>query len=265
MRLTWLALVILALTPLQVFAQANAPIGQTVTFTSFSTNGPVVSTTSTAAGVTQWLFTWSTVGTVSAGAIKLQQSTTANFASPSDCIAAQTVTSSGGPTTLTSCTAPYFRLSASTPLTGAGSVTVRLLGFPPGSPANFSGTVTVVQPTAANLNVTVGAITAPATGPTSGLLADSLYSTGGDAGVAVQVSITSSATLAIAARTARRGISVTNLGTVDVYCGFANTVTTSNGDLLLGTKGYSLSYPTNSAVYCITASTSQSVSVAEVY
>lgn len=143
---TLLVLLLLLLIPVLAHAQANAPIGQTVQFTSAlpaSGNGPVIDLTGTAAGAYQWVFTWVDVGTVSAGAIKLQQSTASNFASPTDCIAAQTVTAAGGPTTLTSCTAPYVRLNKSTAITGAGNVTVRLLGFPAGSPsvATLSGSL----------------------------------------------------------------------------------------------------------------------------
>lgn len=117
--------------------QANAPIGQTVQFTSATVAGPVMDMTSNLAGITQHVFSWVVTGTVSAGAIKLQQSSTPTFASPSDCIIAQTVTSSGGPTSVAACTAPYFRLFPSTALVGTGTVTVRYLGFT----ANSNSTV----------------------------------------------------------------------------------------------------------------------------
>jgi hypothetical protein len=127
------------LLPILAFGQANAPIAQTVRFTSSGpAAGPTIDTTTAAVGVYQFVFTWSNTGTVSAGAVKLQQSTDAAFTSPSDCIAAQTVTSSGGPTTITSCTAPYFRLLPSTAITGTGTVVVRVIGYPAQPPLSAS-------------------------------------------------------------------------------------------------------------------------------
>lgn len=75
-----------------------------------------------------------------------------------------------------------------------------------------------------------------------------------------QVSCGATATLIAAARAGRRGISVTSLGTTDVYVG-ASGVTTGTGDLLLGVKGSTASYDLSGALYCIVAAGSQSVEV----
>lgn len=79
-----------------------------------------------------------------------------------------------------------------------------------------------------------------------------------------QVSCTTSATQIVAARSGRRGLAVTQLGTVDVYLG-ASGVTTSTGQLLLGTKGSTFSAVSSGAFYCIVASGTQSVTFMEVY
>lgn len=84
-------------------------------------------------GVTSHTFSWNTTGTVSAGACALQSSTEPTFASPSTLIAAQTVTSSGGPTTVTAGSRNYVRISCTTPVVGTGSVVIRYLGFAVGT------------------------------------------------------------------------------------------------------------------------------------
>jgi hypothetical protein len=78
-----------------------------------------------------------------------------------------------------------------------------------------------------------------------------------------QVAVTGTATQIVAANAARSGISIENLGTTDVWLGENNTVTTSTGHLLLGTKGASVSFSTTGAVWGITGGASQSVSVLE--
>ncbi|HWR15177.1 MAG TPA: hypothetical protein VN577_10130 [Terriglobales bacterium] len=84
-------------------------------------------------------------------------------------------------------------------------------------------------------------------------------------GASGQVSIATTATSIVSARATRRSIKITNLGTTDVYIGFSSGVTTSTGDLLLGSKGSFVSFPTSSAVYAIVASGTQSISYSEVY
>lgn len=82
-----------------------------------------------------------------------------------------------------------------------------------------------------------------------------------------QVTVGTGATLILAAVSsggpvnARRVVTVTNLGTVDVYLGAAG-VTTGTGDLLVGIKGASKTMYTNGAIYGI-AGSSQAVSYSE--
>ena len=75
-------------------------------------------------------------------------------------------------------------------------------------------------------------------------------------------------TLIVAARTGapgtgRHNVTITNLGTVDTYCG--NTgVTTSTGELLVGIKGASITLDSTAAIYCA-AGSSSTVSYVETY
>lgn len=79
-----------------------------------------------------------------------------------------------------------------------------------------------------------------------------------------QVSVGTSATLLAARRVPRGTIQITNLGTVDVFVGGPG-VTTSNGHLLAGVKGTTITLPTGSAVYAIVGTGTQSVSIVEVF
>jgi len=79
-----------------------------------------------------------------------------------------------------------------------------------------------------------------------------------------QVSVASTATSIVSARTARRGVIITNSGTTDVFIGDAS-VTTSTGLLLPGTKGAFVVIPANVQIYGIVASSTQTVSFLEVY
>jgi hypothetical protein len=84
-----------------------------------------------------------------------------------------------------------------------------------------------------------------------------------------QVSVANLATLIAAARTGPPGtgrvaITIENSGTTDVFIGLSN-VTTGTGILLPGVKGAALTIPTTAAVYGITASASQTVTVLESY
>lgn len=99
---------------------------------------------------------------------------------------------------------------------------------------------------------------------THALLLDSSAMYGGASMDTNQVSITTSATLIVAARTTRRSVTVTNLGTTAIYIG-PSGVTTTTGSLLIGTAGAAISIPTTAAVYGIVSSGTQSVSYIEVY
>lgn len=81
-----------------------------------------------------------------------------------------------------------------------------------------------------------------------------------------QVSCSTSSTALVAARTGVAGtgrvsVTVTNLGTNDVYIGVTG-VTTSTGNLLVGVKGASVTYNTQAALFCV-AGSAQSVSFLE--
>jgi hypothetical protein len=79
-----------------------------------------------------------------------------------------------------------------------------------------------------------------------------------------QVSVGTTSTQVVAARSGRGSVKITNLGTTDVFIG--NTgVTTTTGDLLPGTKGASITVPTNAAVFAVASGAAQTVSVMEVY
>jgi hypothetical protein len=80
-----------------------------------------------------------------------------------------------------------------------------------------------------------------------------------------QVSVGTTATQIVASRSGRQLVTVVQSGTTDVYLGSANTVTTSNGLLLPGTKGASVTLPYAGAVYGIVASGTQTVTAAETY
>lgn len=79
-----------------------------------------------------------------------------------------------------------------------------------------------------------------------------------------QVSVAATATEIVAENDGRNFVIITNLGTTAVYLGPNASVTTSNGQLLPGTVGASISIPTKSPVYGITASSSQAVSFLDV-
>jgi hypothetical protein len=79
-----------------------------------------------------------------------------------------------------------------------------------------------------------------------------------------QVTVAGTVTLIAAARPGRHAVTIINEGTTDVRLGRAD-VTTGTGALLTGTKGASVTIPTQDAVYGIVAVGSQVVSVAESY
>lgn len=78
-----------------------------------------------------------------------------------------------------------------------------------------------------------------------------------------QVSVGTTSTQIVGARSGRGSVKITNLGTNDVYIG--NTgVTSTTGDLLPGTKGASITIPANIAIFGV-ATAAQAVSVMEVF
>jgi len=80
-----------------------------------------------------------------------------------------------------------------------------------------------------------------------------------------QVTVAATSTLTAIARPTRVAVTITNLGTVDVFCGPTSGVTLVNGDLIVGVKGSTKTYQSASAIYCIAATGTQAVSVADSY
>lgn len=93
-----------------------------------------------------------------------------------------------------------------------------------------------------------------------------LVSSGGAPNLAIaQVSIATSDTLAVAARSLRRSITIQNItGTQQVYCN-QTTATTANGVLLPAVAGSSITLNTTSAVRCIAVTGAQTVAIVETF
>lgn len=79
-----------------------------------------------------------------------------------------------------------------------------------------------------------------------------------------QQALSNTAAEIVAIRSTRTTITVVNLSTTDIYIGGAS-VTTSTGQLLLGTKGSAVTLATTAAVYGIVATGTPSVSFEEEY
>lgn len=79
-----------------------------------------------------------------------------------------------------------------------------------------------------------------------------------------QVTVGTAATQIVPARAARKSVIITMLGAADAFLG-PLTVTTANGQLLLGTKGSSVTVASSAAVYGIVAAGTQAVSFLEVF
>lgn len=79
-----------------------------------------------------------------------------------------------------------------------------------------------------------------------------------------QISVATTNTQIVAARTGRGRVTITNLGTTDVFIG-ATGVTTTTGQLLAGTKGASITLHTSAAIFGIVGTGNQSVSYIEEY
>jgi hypothetical protein len=79
-----------------------------------------------------------------------------------------------------------------------------------------------------------------------------------------QVSISSTATQIVAARSTRRTVTITAIGTTDCYLG-SDAVTTATGHILVGIKGGTITLETTQPVYAVTSSGTQTVSYWEEY
>ena len=78
-----------------------------------------------------------------------------------------------------------------------------------------------------------------------------------------QVTVAATATLVVDVRRTRVSLSIENLGTTQIFCGADATVTTSTGYAIAGVAGTTLTLPATAAVYCITSTGTQAVSVIE--
>lgn len=80
-----------------------------------------------------------------------------------------------------------------------------------------------------------------------------------------QVSVTTSSTSTVAARSGRRSVTITNItGTQPIYCS-GTTATTANGQYIPAVAGANYTVSTAAAINCIAVSSAQTVSVAEAY
>lgn len=79
-----------------------------------------------------------------------------------------------------------------------------------------------------------------------------------------QVTVQITATKIVPQNTGRHSVVITNLGSSDVYLGATPNVTASNGQLLPGTKGASISIPSSSAVYGVALGGAQQVTFLDV-
>lgn len=80
-----------------------------------------------------------------------------------------------------------------------------------------------------------------------------------------QVTVGTSATQIVAARSGRMAVTITMVGAGDIFVGpNTPTVTVANGALLLGVKGSSITVPTQAAIFGIGA-VAQAVSVLETF
>lgn len=120
----------------------------------------------------------------------------------------------------------------------------------------------VVQPTAAaDGSVKLAGVSGTGVASASNPAATRDY---GSASIATsQVAVGTSATQIVAARSGRLAVTITMLGAGDIFVG-PSGVAVGTGTLLLGTKGSSVTLPTQAAVFGIGAA-GQSVSVLETF
>lgn len=81
----------------------------------------------------------------------------------------------------------------------------------------------------------------------------------------VQVTMNTGPTLIIAARAGRANVTVENTGNVGVFIGPTSAVTVTNGMLLPGVIGASITLPYTGALYGVTAAGSQVLTLYELY
>ena len=89
-----------------------------------------------------------------------------------------------------------------------------------------------------------------------------------------QVNVLSTPTLIVSQNTGRKAVVITNLGTTAIYIGFGSNIssatgpngilTTTNGQILPGVVGASISVPSTSAIWGISSGSTQAVSFMDV-
>lgn len=126
----------------------------------------------------------------------------------------------------------------------------RYVAAPPGTLADGSLSAPLMDNYGQLKVVPVGTITTSSVGTSN-------FSTG-------QVALASTATQIVSSRSTRRSITIVNLSTTDMYIG-GSGVTTSTGQLLLGTKGAAITMEVVGAIYGIVATGTPSVSFEEEY
>jgi hypothetical protein len=149
---------------------------------------------------------------------------------------------------LSGCT--QFRVRLDTAITGSGSVAVTLNAS---SAPLVPGLVAGLDPTAAN------PVTLQAGTSNVGFISETYANL-----ATAQVSVGATATLIVAARAGRKEVTIVNHGTTALYLG-PSAVSATTGQLLAGVAGEGVTYSGGAAVYGVTVSGSQTVSVAEVY
>lgn len=119
-------------------------------------------------------------------------------------------------------------------------------------------TVTTTVPVSGNVGITgTPAVTVSGT-PNVALTGTANFAT-------KQVSVTTSNTATVAARSGRSSVTITNItGTQPIYCS-GTTATTANGQYIPAVAGANYTVSTAAAINCIAVSSTQTVSVAEAY
>lgn len=154
-----LALLILFLLIMSVDSMAQS-IVRTFTLDANNQNGPVIPLIGT--GVYLHKFTWNEVGTITGGECGLVGGPD-GILFPTTIIASEFVTSSGGPTDLTSNLSNYVKITCTTPITGTGSVTFNYVGSAADTSVSISTSGLATEITLGATNTALGTTTTAAT------------------------------------------------------------------------------------------------------
>lgn len=156
----WLFIALLLVSPgiLEAQQQQNSSYPRIWTMTLNSSNqigpDPLNYIDLRGTGITSLSFSWHATGTVSAGACAMQGSAdTTTFGTT--VIAAQTVTSSGGPTAITTATDRFNRINCTTAIVGSGNVDVVVMGWTTGTTGSLIATGLATEATLAAVQAAV--------------------------------------------------------------------------------------------------------------